>query len=177
MQKIIMSGKHDKPPLSPSQCLFWDAGLSFWGMLAIWLCRGTERQEAVDYLLSRTSNPQSGLLAIGIVAAGSAMAFTFNIAVYYYILYTSALTSTVGSNGIKIFLICCKRAAPAAAPAAPRRPTRTRHTHAPTHDASRSHARRGGRDVCCRGGGGGASAVLARACARGCARQRACARA
>ena len=108
LQKIIMSDNKDadaKPPLSPSQALFWDMAISFVALLVIWLV-GNEREPSMEYLMGHTNNPHSGLLAIGIILAGSTMAFAFNIAIYYYILFTSALTSTVGSNGIKIILIC-----------------------------------------------------------------------
>ena len=109
LQKILLSNdgktKLARAPLTPSQALFWDASISFCMMLLIWLC-SAERVPSVEYLLSHTANPQSGLLGVAIIVAGSTMAFTFNIAMYYYILYTSALTSTVGSAGIKILLIC-----------------------------------------------------------------------
>ena len=44
-------------------------------------------------------------VGVGIIFAGSAMAFMFNIATYYFIMTTSALTSTIGSNGVKILLL------------------------------------------------------------------------
>ena len=40
-----------------------------------------------------------------VIGVGATMAFLFNIAGYYFTLYTSALTSTVGANGVKIILI------------------------------------------------------------------------
>lgn len=94
-----------KPPLSPSQILFWDAGLSFVIFLVIWLVNSQEREESIRYLSGNTANPNSGFLGLGIIVFGSTLAFIFNIAVYYYIMYTSALSSTIGSNGIKIVLI------------------------------------------------------------------------
>ena len=45
------------------------------------------------------------LLALGIISFGSFLAFIYNIAVYYFILYTSALSCTIGANAIKILLI------------------------------------------------------------------------
>jgi drug/metabolite transporter (DMT)-like permease len=109
LQKIITSGGNSRlagpKPLEPAQAIVWDSGIAFILFMVVWLVSG-ERQASIDYILSHTKNPKSGLLAMGIIAFGSCMAFSFNIANYYYIHYTSALTSTVGSNGIKIFLIC-----------------------------------------------------------------------
>jgi len=94
------------PPLSPSQTLFWDTGIAFWLFMAVWLINERERTGSIAYLSGGyMGNENSGLLGLGIISFGSFLAFIFNIAMYYYILYTSALTSTIGSNGIKIFLI------------------------------------------------------------------------
>jgi drug/metabolite transporter (DMT)-like permease len=94
-----------RPALTPSQVLFWDAGLAFWFFVVIWLADSNERENSINYLSGNTDNPNSGLLGVGIILFGSFLAFIFNIAVYYYIIYTSALASTIGSNGVKIFLI------------------------------------------------------------------------
>ena len=45
------------------------------------------------------------LIGMVVIGVGATMAFLFNIAGYYFTLYTSALTSTVGANGVKIILI------------------------------------------------------------------------
>jgi hypothetical protein len=109
LQKIITSGGNSflagPAPLEPAQAIVWDSGIAFLMFMVVWLLTD-ERQASIDYITSHTKNPNSGLLALGIITFGSCMAFSFNIANYYYIHYTSALTSTVGSNGIKIFLIC-----------------------------------------------------------------------
>ena len=112
MQKILMSGRDDGKEikvtqLAPAQIMFWDYGIGFWIYLIVWLASPVERGPSIEYLSGRTDprNPNSGWLALGIITFGSFCAFSFNIATYYYILYTSALTSTIGSNGIKVFLI------------------------------------------------------------------------
>ena len=91
-------GGMQKPPLLVYQALFWDAFIAFFIFMGVWLC-SDERQGSIEYLASST------WLGIGIIIAGSSMAFVFNLATYFFIMYTSALTSTVGSIGIKIFLI------------------------------------------------------------------------
>jgi drug/metabolite transporter (DMT)-like permease len=109
LQKVVQSGGSgdgSRTPLIPSQALFWDQGVGFWIYLVIWLSDiSGERQASLDYLSGHTNNPNSGWLGVGIIICGSTMAFTFNIALYYFILYTSALSSSVGSNAVKIFLI------------------------------------------------------------------------
>lgn len=99
------TGGSTKKPLTPVQAVFWDATLACCIFFGIFLCNTNERQGALAYLRGDTANPQSGLLGLGIISFGSFLAFSFNIANYYFIMYTSALTSTVGSNCIKIFLI------------------------------------------------------------------------
>ena len=107
IKKIVLSGSADLPQLAPSQVLFWDTALACLGLVVLWLIDfDNTRAASIDYLSGNTENPNSGWLGLGIITAGSAMAFMFNIALYYYILYTSALTSTIGSIGVKIFLIC-----------------------------------------------------------------------
>lgn len=110
LQRLLVSSDkargstHDRPPLTVPQALFWDCGIAFFGMMAVWLL-SNEREPSVDYLTSHTPNPQSGLLAVACIVFSSFLAFIFNFATYYFILFTSALTSTIGSNGVKIFLI------------------------------------------------------------------------
>ena len=93
-----------KPPLTVPQAMFWDTGLAFFGMLTVWLC-SEERTKSIEFLLGHTKNPNSGWLALGMICASSTLAFLFNFATYYFILYTSALSSTIGSNSVKIFII------------------------------------------------------------------------
>ena len=90
----------DVPKLAPTVVLFYDCATSFVFMLVYWLL-SPEREGSISYL----GNPSTTLIGIGIICASATMAFGFNLAVYYFVAYTSALTSMVGANGIKIFLI------------------------------------------------------------------------
>merc|ERR1712178_39859 len=91
VQKMIMSGSKDLKPLEPTQAMVWDCGISFCIMFFVWIF-SDERQASLAYIKGETGNPQSGLLAAGIIAFGSFLAFGFNLANYYFIHYTSALT-------------------------------------------------------------------------------------
>lgn len=93
-----------KPPLTVPQALFWDCGISFVGMGVVWLA-SDERVGSIEYLRGTTGNPNSGLLALAVIAGSATIAFVFNFATYYFIMYTSALSSTIGSNAVKIFII------------------------------------------------------------------------
>jgi hypothetical protein len=104
LQKIITSGTKDLKPLEPTQAIVWDCGISFVIMFIVWIV-SDERDESIAYLRGQTPNDKSGLLALGIISFGSFLAFMFNIANYYFIHYTSALTMTIGSNGVKVFLL------------------------------------------------------------------------
>ena len=64
-----------------------------------------ERQASIEYLGAHTLNPNSGWLGLAVIVVGSTLAFMFNVATYFFIMYTSALTSTIGSIGIKVGLI------------------------------------------------------------------------
>jgi hypothetical protein len=98
--------KSSKASLSPSQVLFWDTGLAFCIFFVMFLCNiEGERDEAFKFLGGQTSNPNSGWLGAGIIVFGASLAFMFNIAMYYFIMYTSALAAAIGGNGVKIFLI------------------------------------------------------------------------
>lgn len=98
--KTMDSSNSDLPKLAPTVVLFYDAGLSFFFMLTYWLL-SSERDASLHYL----EDPHTTFVGVGIVLVGASMAFGFNLAVYYFVLYTSALTSTVGANAIKILLI------------------------------------------------------------------------
>jgi hypothetical protein len=104
LQKIITAGSGDLKPLEPTQALVWDGGVSFVIMFFVWIL-SDERDKSIAYLTGSTGNPKSGLLALGIISFGSMLAFIFNLANYYFIHYTSALTMTVGGNGVKIFML------------------------------------------------------------------------
>ena len=98
--KLMSTSTVERPKLAPTVVLFYDSALSFVFMLVYWLL-SPEREAPVSYL----ANPATTFVGVGIVLCGASMAFTFNLAVYYFVLYTSALTCTVGANGIKILLI------------------------------------------------------------------------
>ena len=94
----VMAGTDELPKLHPTVILFYDTGLSFCMMFLYWLC-SYERASSVSYMGSHAG---MGLL---IIATGSSMAFVFNLANYYFIRLTSALTSGIGANAVKIVLL------------------------------------------------------------------------
>ena len=96
---VIMAGTADHEKLEPMTILFYDSCIAMLLLLIFWLADAPERAASVAYLGREPGT------AIGIIAAGATMAFAFNIAVYYFVKLTSALTSTVGSNGVKIIII------------------------------------------------------------------------
>jgi len=103
-------GTAPRPKLAPEQILFFDAGLAFWYMFLYWVSGiDNERQNSINYLAGKTcveDNCDLGLVGVGIIAAGCSMAVLFNLATYYFVKSTSALSSTVGSNFMKIVIIC-----------------------------------------------------------------------
>lgn len=101
LQMLAMSrDTAERPKLAPTVVLFYDCGVSFFFMLAFWLL-SSERAASLAYL----EDPSLTMVGLGIICAGASMAFGFNLAVYYFVAYTSALTTAIGANGIKIFLI------------------------------------------------------------------------
>ena len=48
---------------------------------------------------------QTGFLGTGVLLAGCTAAFMFNLSAYYFVSFTSALTSTIGANLVKVILI------------------------------------------------------------------------
>ena len=80
--------------------MFYDSACAAVFMLIYWLF-SNEREQSIEYF----ANPTTTLVGFFVVGVGASMAFLFNIAGYYFTLYTSALTSTVGANGVKIVLI------------------------------------------------------------------------
>lgn len=96
---IVMEGTAEKPKLAPTVLMTYDFGLAFFPMCLYWLC-SSERSASIMY------EQHHFVTATIIICAGSMAAFLFNLANYYFILLTSALTSTIGSNGVKIGLIC-----------------------------------------------------------------------
>lgn len=98
IMSLVMKGTPERPKLPPTVVLFYDTFLSFWMMLVYWLI-SKERENSVDYLSHRP------LIGIGIILGGASMAFGFNISSYFFVQYTSALTTTVASNGVKVINI------------------------------------------------------------------------
>ena len=94
----VMAGTDELPKLHPTVVLFYDTGLSFCIMFVYWVC-SYERANSVSYMGSHAG---MGLL---IIAIGSSMAFIFNLANYYFVRLTSALTSGIGANAVKILLL------------------------------------------------------------------------
>ena len=109
---VIMSDRAttERPKLAPELLLFYDCMLSFCFFLLHWLC-SWERPISIAYLSNAPVDApymeghDATWVALGIIATGSLMAFGFNLAVYYFVMLTSALTSTIGSNAVKIVII------------------------------------------------------------------------
>lgn len=98
---MVMAGTPDRPKLAPNLVLFYDTGISFFFMLTYWLC-SNEREGSYKYV---TGSSLQSTLTLTIILCGSSMAFIFNIANYYFVMLTSALTSGIAANSIKIVLI------------------------------------------------------------------------
>ncbi len=96
---VMMAGTGDQAKLEPMTLLFYDSCIAMLLLIIFWLADAPERAASVAYMGREPGT------AIGIIAAGATMAFCFNISVYYFVKFTSALTSTVGSNGVKIIII------------------------------------------------------------------------
>jgi drug/metabolite transporter (DMT)-like permease len=92
-----------RPPLSPAQALFYDNGISFFAMAICWLI--FEKEDTIKYFNGDFGNENAHWLGLFCVVVSSILAFFHNIANYYYIMYTSALTANVGGAGIKCFMI------------------------------------------------------------------------
>jgi len=97
---IAMEGSADKPKLAPTQVLFYDCFIAFFLMLAYWAI-SPERELSLAYM----SDPEQRQIGLTVIAAGSSLAFEFNLANYTFIMVTSALTSAIGANSVKIVLI------------------------------------------------------------------------
>jgi len=95
---IAMKGTPERPKLPPTVVLWYDAFISFFVMLVAALV--LERQQIIDYF-----SGNGGGEAVGLIAAGASMAFLFNLSTYFFVLLTSALTSTVAANGVKVINI------------------------------------------------------------------------
>jgi len=98
LQAIVMRGTADKPKLSAQVVLFYDSVITFCFMFIYWIA-SNERAGSIDYI------SQAGGEAFGICVGGALMAFTFNLATYYWIQLTSALTTIVTANGIKVLIL------------------------------------------------------------------------
>jgi len=98
IMSVVMQGTPERPKLPPTVVLFYDTFLSFWIMLLYWLL-AAEREASIEYIRERPGT------AIGVIVGGALMAFGFNISSYFFIQLTSALTTTVASNGVKVLNI------------------------------------------------------------------------
>jgi drug/metabolite transporter (DMT)-like permease len=98
---MAMRGADGKARIEPTPLLFYDAALSGVTFLIIWLCSPAERVGMAAYL----GDSATTTLGIGIIFAGASIAFVFNIAYYFFTHLTTALTATVGSNGVKVITI------------------------------------------------------------------------
>ena len=95
----VMKGTPERPKLEPTVVLFYDTFISFWFMLIYWLV-SDERSKTCAYL----GGGHFGY-AIGLILVGATMAFGFNLSSYFFVLLTSALTTTVAANGVKVINI------------------------------------------------------------------------
>ena len=98
LSAIVMKGTPEAPKLPPTVVLFYDTFISFWFMLLYWLL-SAERSASLTYLHDRTGE------GLGIIAGGATMAFGFNVSTYFFVSLTSALTTTVAANGVKVINI------------------------------------------------------------------------
>jgi len=98
IMSLVMKGTPERPKLPATVVLFYDVFLSFFFMLIYWLA-SPERVAAISYLQT------NGGLAVGLILAGATMAFLFNLSNYVFVQVTSALTTTVVANGVKILNI------------------------------------------------------------------------
>eukprot|EP00326_Haptolina_ericina_P015830 CAMPEP_0181178188 /NCGR_PEP_ID=MMETSP1096-20121128/5589_1 /TAXON_ID=156174 ORGANISM="Chrysochromulina ericina, Strain CCMP281" /NCGR_SAMPLE_ID=MMETSP1096 /ASSEMBLY_ACC=CAM_ASM_000453 /LENGTH=320 /DNA_ID=CAMNT_0023266445 /DNA_START=44 /DNA_END=1006 /DNA_ORIENTATION=+ len=106
IMSLVMRGTPEHPKLSPIPTLCYDSFISIWLMMLLWLFwgAGSERVASIDYLLDRT-RPDGTSTGILIICSGAAMAFGFNVANYFFVHLTSALTTTVAANGVKVGVI------------------------------------------------------------------------
>ena len=108
---VMMSGTKDRPKLEPTVILFYDCALSFCFMFVYWIV-SYERYDSIQYLVNAPVNApylegyNTSLIGLGIIFAGSMMAFSFNLSTYYYVMLASALGSMIGSIGLKVLVIC-----------------------------------------------------------------------
>lgn len=98
---MVMAGTPDRPKLAPNLVLFYDTGIAFFFMLIYWLV-SPEREGSFEYISGGATQVS---MTITIILCGSSMAFIFNIANYYFVMLTSALTSGIAANTVKIVLI------------------------------------------------------------------------
>ena len=99
IMSLVMKGTPDRPKLEPTVVLFYDTGLSFWFMLVYWLV-SNERSATCAYL----GGGHFGY-ALGLILVGATMAFGFNLSNYFFVLLTSALSTTVAANAVKVINI------------------------------------------------------------------------
>ena len=86
------------PQLPPTVVLWYDGFISFFIMLLAALI--LEHEQIREYFAEGRVAATAGL-----ILAGAIMAFLFNLSTYFFVLLTSALTSTVVANGVKVINI------------------------------------------------------------------------
>jgi len=96
VMSIVMKGSVERPKLPATVVLFYDTFISFWFMLIYWLA-SAERTAVIHYI-----GNGNGAIAVGLIIAGASMAFMFNLCNYFFVMLTSALTTTVAANGVKV---------------------------------------------------------------------------
>lgn len=96
--ELLMSAG-SKPKLAPAALVFYDSCFSFVFMVTYWLSVPTEREGSFAYM---TQKPALGW---GIILAGSTVAFTYNITIYYFTKFASAVAVMVATNLLKVLLI------------------------------------------------------------------------
>jgi drug/metabolite transporter (DMT)-like permease len=96
--ELLMSGG-SKPKLAPAALVFYDSCFSFVFMVTFWLSYPAEREGSFAYMKLKPG------LGWGIIITGSIVAFTYNITIYYFTKFASAVAVMVATNLLKVLLI------------------------------------------------------------------------
>jgi len=100
LMMIIMTGTAERPKLHSTLVLFYDMSTTFCFMFLYWFF-SNERPMSLAYM----SDPELRAIGTHVISIGSSLAFEFNLSNNCFILVTSALTTAIAGNGIKIVLI------------------------------------------------------------------------
>merc|ERR1719197_1004313 len=92
--ELLMSGG-SKPKLAPAALVFYDSCFSFVFMVTFWLSYPVEREGSFEYMRLKPG------LGWGIIIIGSVVAFTYNITIYYFTKFASAVAVMVATNLLK----------------------------------------------------------------------------